>query len=241
MRRWLGVVAVVVLAAVPVFGQSVSQNLRAQLRVQRTLLDDEVQTLQDQGVRLQEAWVRVERETADLLRAQEQAESLETLELRDEDLRQAESELLMNLFAIQRLRREMIANRAAIEATEEEIRRLEEAVGVGDDPLTGTWRLVWEPGGQEGQMFLRLNGTLVEGTYRLSGNWTGSLRGTLVSRKVRMERIDSQAGFGAVLNGRLQIRGDSARMQGTWEATELAGGLPSAGTWVAEKLEEPEE
>jgi hypothetical protein len=241
MRRRLGVLALIVLGAVPAFGQAVSQNLRGQLKIHRTLLEDEFLQLQEQQGRLGEAWVRVEREMADLLRAHEQGETLETLQLRDEDLRQAESELLMMVFAVQRLRSEMISKRAAIEATEKEIRRLEEEVGIGDDPLSGTWRVVWEPGGLEGQMYLRLNGTLVDGSYRLSGGWTGSLRGTLVSNKVRLERIDSQAGFAAVLNGRLQSRGDSAKMQGTWEATELGSGLPGAGTWVAEKLEETEE
>jgi hypothetical protein len=226
--------------AAPAAGQSISQTLREQVKIQRSLLASEVVQLEDHRARIEEAWIRVERESADLLRAQEQGESLESLQLRDEDLRQAESELLMYLFSTQRLRREMLASRATIAATEEEIRRLEDAVGAGDDPLTGTWRVVMEPGGQEGLMFLRLEGTLVQGTYKLSGDWTGSVRGTFVSRKVRLERIDSQAGFSAILNGRLLVRGRISRLQGSWEAKELSSGMPSAGTWAAERIEDDE-
>jgi hypothetical protein len=219
-------------------GQSVSDNLRGQLKIQEALLEKEVAQLEEQQARIQEAWVRVEREMGDMLRAQKQGEALENLELRDEDLRLAESELLMNLFANQRLRRELLANQATIAATRDEIRRLEESVGTTTDPITGTWRLVWEPGGHEGQMFLTLDGTLVQGTYQLSGGWNGSLRGTFISRKVRLERIDSQAGHGAVLNGRLHLRGRTVRLQGSWEAKELASGLPSAGTWYGEREEQ---
>jgi hypothetical protein len=235
MKRASVVLALIGLVAVVAIGQTVSETLRGQLKIQQALLQKEVAQLEEQRVRIEEAWVRVEREMGDLLRAQEQGEALENLELRDEDLRQAESELLMNLFANQRLRRELLANQATIAATEDEIRRLEESVGITADPITGTWRLVWEPGGHDGQMFLKLDGTLIQGTYQLSGGWSGSLRGTFISRKVRVERIDSQAGHAAVLNGRLHFRGRTVRLQGSWEAKELASGLPSAGTWYAER------
>jgi hypothetical protein len=62
-----------------------------------------------------------------------------------------------------------------------------------------------------------------------------------VSRKVRLERIDSQIGFAAIFYGRLVRGGNDARLEGTWEATQLASGLPSAGTWVADKVSEPAE
>ena len=240
MNRALGVLMIIGVVAAPAAGQSISQHLREQVKIQRSLVTSEVAQLEDHRARIQEAWIRVERESADLLRAQEQGESLESLRLRDEDLHQAESELLMYLFSTQRLRREMLASRAMIAATEEEIRRLEAAVGAGDDPLTGTWRVVMEPGGQQGLMFLRLDGTLVQGTYKLSGDWSGSMRGTFVSRKVRLERVDSQAGYSSILNGRLLVRGRSARLQGSWEAMEISSGMPSAGTWAAERIEETE-
>jgi hypothetical protein len=235
------VLIVLGFAPLVIAGQPLTDGLREQLKIQEALLERDLQQYQDHQTQLQEAWVRVERGSADLLQAQQQGESEESLQLRDEDLRQAESELLMLLFSAQRVRRSMLANRALTAEVEEEIRRLDGQVGAGDDPISGTWRLAMEPGGQEGLMQLRLEGTLVQGTYQLEGDWTGSLRGTLVSRKLRLERIDSQIGFAAVLHGRLQLRGKTRRIQGSWEATQLASGMPSAGTWIAEKLEEPPE
>ena len=182
--------------------------------------------------------MRVERQSADFLQAQRQGESLESLQLREQDLRQAESALVMTVFALQQRRRGLLTTVATIDATQQEIRRLEQAVGTEQDQLSGTWKLAVEPGGQEGEMTLQLQGTLVQGTHSLSGGWQGSLRGTFVAQKVRLERIDSQIGFAAIFHGRLQGQGRNASLQGNWEATQLASGMPSAGTWVAQKVTE---
>jgi hypothetical protein len=64
------------------------------------------------------------------------------------------------------------------------------------------------------------------------------LRGTLVSGKVRLERIDSQVGYAATLYAKLTVRAAESRLEGTWEATQLSAGLPSGGSWYAERLEE---
>jgi len=207
------------------------------VRIQSELLRLDLEELEVQRAKLQEAWVRVERSAADLVAAQQQGESLDSLKLRDEDLRQAESELVMHLNDVQRIRRAVLATQAVLDTTNAEIARLEQEVGPEEDPLSGTWRVVMEPGGQEGLMFLQLDGTLVQGTYRLSGNWSGSLRGTLVSGKVRLERIDSQVGYAATLYGKLAARGGESRLEGTWEATQLSSGLPSGGSWIAERIE----
>jgi hypothetical protein len=238
MRRVaLTVVCVAVVASVA-GAQSPSQGLRQQLRIQEEILRGNMLELEDERARLQEAWVRVERGIADMVAAQEQGESLDSLKLRDEDLRIAESELMMQLFTVQRLRRRVLDGTNLIAVTEAEVRRLDGAVGSEGDPLSGTWSVVMEPGGQEGLMFLRLDGTLVQGTYRLSGNFSGSLRGSLVSDKLRLERVDSQLGFVATLYGKLTGDGDAGRLEGSWEATELAVGMPSGGSWLAERLDE---
>ena len=62
-----------------------------------------------------------------------------------------------------------------------------------------------EPG-QEGVAHLNQRGTLVEGTYSLSGGFSGSFRGTFVAGKVRLERIDSQYGFAAIYYGPARLR-----------------------------------
>ena len=209
------------------------QALRQQLKIQETILEEQIEELRQHRVNIEQAWVRVGRESADHLRAQEQDENIESLRLRDTDLRLAESELLMLVFEAQRLRRAVITTRSLIEQTIAGIGNLESAAGPESDPITGTWHVFLEPGGQEGQFYLELQGTLVQGTYRLNGEWAGSLRGTLVARKIRLERIDEQIGFAAILYGQLSIDDGESRLQGRWEATQLASGLPSAGSWVA--------
>jgi hypothetical protein len=234
------VLAVVVAASATLVegAQSLAQTLREELKIQQKLLELSLSELQEQQDKVQAAWVRVELQSSDLLRAQGQEESLDSLRLREADLRQAEAELTMHIRQAQQVRREMIAGRLRVAETLAEIRRLEEKVGRSDDPLSGPWRLVVEPGAQDGFMSLQLNGTLVEGTYQLSGGWSGSLRGTFVAGKVRLERIDSQIGFASVFYARLSGDGDNARLEGTWEATQLATGLPATGTWVAERVNE---
>jgi len=98
---------------------------------------------------------------------------------------------------------------------------------------------VIEPGGIEGTAELRLDGTVIMGTYELEGGWYGSFKGTLVAGKVRLERIDSQLGFAAVFYGTLDA-GEPPRLSGTWEGTNLAAGQPAGGSWLAERLPEEE-
>ena len=119
------------------------------------------------------------------------------------------------------------------------MRRLAAEIGGADAPLTGNWRFVVEPG-QEGVGYLQQQGTLVTGTYTLSGGFSGSFRGTFVAGKVRLERIDSQYGFAAIYYGRLVGQGRNARLQGNWEATQLASGLPSMGNWTATRIVDEE-
>ncbi len=232
------VVAFVGLANLSYAAHPLALLLREELKIKGELLQEELSQLERHDSQVQEAWVRVERLSADLLRAQNQDESLESLRLRDQDLRLVEAELQMHLEHSQRLRHSIMSTRAEIDKIAAEVLRLEDQLGRDKDPLTGTWRIVSEPGGQEGYLYLELNGTLVSGTYTLSGGWSGSLRGTLVARKIRLERIDSQIGFAAKLFGRLKTRGTTPRIEGTWDSTQLAVGLPTTGTWFAEKVEE---
>jgi hypothetical protein len=200
------------------------------------MLEQALLDLESHEAKVQEAWVRVERESADLVRAQEQGESVDSLRLRDEDLRSAEGDLVMAVLEAQQLRKMLVTARAQLEEVEEELRRLGESGESGDDPISGTWRLVVEPGGMEGLVDFSLRGTLIEGTYSLAGGWSGSFRGTLVSGRVRLERIDSKLGFTSVFYGRLEDR-DRPRLAGRWEARELSAGMPASGSWVAQRLE----
>jgi len=237
--RWTTVL-LTLAAAVPCADAALplAQALREEVKVEERVVALTVGELQQTEEQIQGAWVRVERQSVDLLRAQEQGESLDSLRLREEDLRAAEAELMMHIRHAQQLRREIIGERLRIAELLAEVQRLETTVGSADDPISGPWRLVVEPGGQEGYMSLVLDGTLVQGTYQLAGGWTGSLRGTLVAGKLRLERIDSQIGFASVFYARLTGGGEDARLEGTWDATQLATGMPSSGSWVAERIRE---
>jgi len=241
MKRLL-LTAVVAALALPVTAdQPITRSLREQLRIHATVLDADLTAYTGERQKLEAVYLRMQEQVRGLLQAQTQGEDLDGLRLRDEELRQTEAELMARVSTAQRLRQSILASRTLMEATETEIARLEQDYGTVADPLSGTWRIVVEPGGLEGRMVLELDGTLVQGTYQLAGDWTGSMRGTYVSRKVRLERIDSQIGFAAIFYGRLARGGQDARLEGTWEATQLASGLPSAGTWVADRITEPAE
>jgi len=97
--------------------------------------------------------------------------------------------------------------------------------------LSGTWEVVLLPTDQRGTFDLRQSGAIVTGTYRLSGGFTGSLRGTLVQTKLYLERIDSKLGRSMELEGR--VSSDGARIRGTWLSYELADGDGSNGHWSA--------
>jgi hypothetical protein len=244
MRRAALAGALILLALAPSVhaGNPVTQTLRQELRVQQKLLEADLEALRRHQGKLEEACARVQRLSADLIRAETQGETLESLRLRDEDIRLVESELDMHILESHRLRSSLLATRALINELEIEIARLEASLGLLSDPLTGLWEVILEPGGQEGVMYLILDGTLVQGTYQLAGNWSGSLRGTLVAGGLRLERIDSQTGFNSIFYGRLYPNQDPPRIEGRWEATQLATGMPSSGTWVAVMINElPEE
>jgi len=104
--------------------------------------------------------------------------------------------------------------------------------------LTGAWDVVLLPSDQRGAFHLRQNGTLVSGTYRLGGGWTGSLQGTLIERKVYLVRIDSKLGRSMELEGVLSSDGDQIR--GSWLNYELAGSAGGKGEWSARRrIESP--
>jgi len=99
--------------------------------------------------------------------------------------------------------------------------------------MTGSWDVTVLPLEQKGRFDLRQSGTLVSGTYRLDGGWSGSLQGTLVSRKLYLIRIDSKLGKSMELEGFLSQDGKTIR--GTWLNYELAGAAGSTGQWTATK------
>jgi hypothetical protein len=239
MRRVVLILLAIALMQPALAVGQVAESLREQARVRESLLAKQVQDLGDMRQELREIWTRLEQQTGGMLRAQQDGESVESLRLRDTDLRKAETELLAVLLETQQKRSSMLENRTMIASIELEVQRLGAEMGGPEAPLAGAWRFSVEPD-QEGVAYLQQQGTLVTGTYSLSGGFSGSFRGTFVAGKVRLERIDSQFGFAAIYYGRLVGRGQNVRLQGNWEATQLASGLPSRGTWTARRVVDEE-
>ena len=235
----VALVALVVLVAPATADAQVADSLREQIRIREIVLEGQLDDLADARQQLRELWLQLEQQTGNLMRAQREGETVDSLRLRDDDLRRLESELMAAIAKLQLERRTTLDNRTMLAAMATEVGRLSAEVGDKESPLNGTWRLVVEPG-QDGLAYLQQQGTLVTGTYALSGGFSGSLRGTLVAGKVRLERIDSQIGFAAIFYGRLVGQGRNMRLQGNWEATQLASGLASAGNWTGTKVRESE-
>lgn len=104
------------------------------------------------------------------------------------------------------------------------------------DPLTGRWSVVVLPQNQTGTFDLTLNGTLVAGSYTLSGgnqvgSSAGSFRGTYADNHLRLERVDARRGFDSVFLGTVDPA--TGRLSGTWSANDLASGQPARGDWSA--------
>lgn len=97
------------------------------------------------------------------------------------------------------------------------------------DALTGRWRVAIQPQGYTATYDLRLNGTVVSGSYQVDGGTAGSFRGSLANGNLRLERIDAQGGFDSVWEGTVA----NGRIDGTWNTNELVTGQPTHGTWTA--------
>lgn len=242
MRTSIGWVVAVALTVAAVGAQArdpVVESLRVQMEVERRLLAADAASAERIQEQLRAATERMVRLGDDLVRAQRDGEETAALNARATDLRKSEAEVLDLVAQAQQLRATMAARRDYLEQVAAEIRRLEEGASVSQDELSGRWLVSIEPGALKGTFDLRLDGTVLSGLYQLSGGWRGSLRGTFIGGNVRLERIDAQLGFVATYTGRLVTRGTEKRLEGTWEATNLAGGMPVSGTWVAQREAKP--
>ncbi len=219
---------VLVAAAAVIAPPAAAQDPRSIAAVHARLVEDGVTELERQTGLLRETWAVVSSGAGAVVEAHRRGDDLDSLRLRDSQLQQFESQLMMRIFEVQRARRDVLTHLAVVEAAGGVADLAAETSGL----LTGRWTLNVQPD-LEGTAYLVQQGTLVSGTYELSGGWTGSLRGTLVANKVRLERIDSQLGFAAIFYGELNMSGEELVIQGRWEATQLATGMPSAGGWRA--------
>lgn len=114
---------------------------------------------------------------------------------------------------------------------EDRLEELEARAEAETGPLQGSWSVVLLPTNQRGTFHFNQSGALVTGTYELEGGWTGSLQGTLVSRKVNLVRIDSKLGRSMEFEGYISANG--SRIRGTWQSYDVSGGGAPNGHWTA--------
>jgi hypothetical protein len=208
------------------FGGQRQETLQTLVQAERANLSLEARRLADLSRRLEGLLA----ELTQASRAIAEAGSSDT-----SDIEQSSENLFRAASAVDRLILDQRLSAARIADMQSRIGLLERQIAADrakdEDALSGRWRLRVDPGSQEGEMRLTLDGTLVVGQYRLEGGFSGSLRGTLVGSRLRLERIDSRLGYVSIFYGRL---GDDGRISGTWEASEPTAS-PTSGSWAAQR------
>lgn len=231
----------VTLAALAVAGlvlaDAVSDVLKADLARERRRMATDSSQLGDVARRLETAAAELasaSRAVADV--AGRADTSAEEVSRREDAVAASEQEVRTLLDRRRLLVDRILERRRNIALLDAELRGKGRSATV--DLLTGRWNLSMEPGEQRGVFRLALDGSLVSGDYTLEGGAAGSLRGTLIGDRLRLERVDSQLGFVAVFHGRLARDGSS--LAGTWESTTFGVGAAGAGRWRAVPIKEEE-
>jgi hypothetical protein len=219
--------------AATVAGDAAADTLRAELARERRRLASDVSQLSEVTRRLETALSELQaasRAVADTASRPDGA--VEELGRREEAVAAAEQQARSLLERRRLLSDRVTERRRTVAILETESRSRTKA----NDFLSGRWTVLVEPGEQRGVFRMSLDGAIVTGDYTLEGGDTGSLRGTLVEDRLRLERVDSRLGFVAVFHGRLSRDGSS--IAGTWEATSFGTGSPGSGRWRAQPLRE---
>lgn len=209
------------------------EAVRASLEVEKHLLDEDLALLRAASARRAEVTIRAAEaldaldamlraaEPPDAARLESARKAVADAERARGDAMAPESEILDRV----------IERKRKIALLEERVAGLQSRAGEAAGPLSAAWEVTLMPSGQRGTMVLTQNGALVSGTYSFDGGWSGSLRGTVVNRKVLLERIDAKVGRWGTLEGYLSADGRAIR--GTWSRMELAGMEGAEGQWVA--------
>lgn len=225
----------------PARAQGLDRVLQSLLVVETELLDDALERYREARRREGEAVQRLQRLAGELDEALGDPDTpLAELHRREGEVAEARAVAAARMEETGALRRLAYARMARIEELGAQLDRERDRELARTSALEGRWRLelgAFELGRDEieGVMDLRLDGTLVTGTYRLSNGARGSLSGTLASGRVELQRIDAGGGFVAVLRGRLEA--ERGVLTGSWESVDVSGGHPSGGEWAARKVE----
>lgn len=240
MKRLL--IGVVLLAglALPVGAQVLLELLEANYRIETRLFEKELAGYDEAR--------RAEKEAHDALRSRSDTldQALRTRRGQLDELNRLEGEVAKASEAAYAATRELAARRqqlyrrmAKLAELDTEIQREQGRRLVAPSRLDGFWEMEIAPTGEVGLLKLRVDGTLVTGTYRLTGDRRGSVRGTVSNNRLDLERIDAANGFDSVLRG--EFTPATRKITGEWNAVDLSGGRLGGGTWTARKLSPAEE
>ena len=228
------------LALGPASGQTLLEALEADQRVETRLFDGELERYDRARLGEREAHQTL-RTRADLLdRALKRRNTgLDRLSELESGVTEARETAYAASRELAAQRRQLYLRMAKLAELDAEITRERGRSLVPPSVLDGFWEIEFQPSGEVGLLKLRVDGTLVTGTYRVSGSRTGSVRGTIADNKVDLERIDKANGFDSVLEG--EFNPANRQIKGGWTAVDLSGGRLGGGTWTARKLSPVEE
>jgi hypothetical protein len=223
------------LASWPMAADAAADAARAELARERRLLAGDTSRLSDISRRLDTALTELAAASRAVAEGAARSDAPEDLIRREDALSAAEQDVRSLLDRRRILAERVLDRRRRVAMLEGET----QAKRQPGDVLNGRWTVLVDPGEQRGTFRLTLQGAIVSGEYTLEGGYTGSLRGTLVNDRLRLERVDSTLGFNAIFYGRLSQ--DGREIVGTWEATTLGTGEAGSGRWRAAREDEREE
>ena len=181
-------------------------------------------------------------EEIDNLIMKESPTILSSLEIKELEIKNAEKEKEALIKEGERVRERIKERLYRLTLLDEKITDLKEALPGEEESITGNWDVTLLPGGDKGLMSLKQSGTIISGQYHFEGGWKGSFQGTLIERKVFLQRIDSKLGRVGEFEGYLSS--DGKTMRGTWQNYELTSTGDStlsrtpSGSWAATRREE---
>jgi hypothetical protein len=220
--------------AAAVGADAASDAARAELSRERRLLASDVSRLSDVSRRLDTALSDLAAANRAAADAAARGDSPDDIVRREDAVSAAEQEVRSLLD-----RRRPLADRIADRRRRIALLESESQGAKPEGVLTGRWSVLVQPGDQRGVFRLNLQGTIVSGEYRLEGGMDGSVRGTLINDRLKLERVDSKNGFDAIFYGRLSP--DAQQIVGTWQATTFGTGQTGSGSWTAARLEDSEQ
>lgn len=234
MRKGLAGLLFLILAGT-VLGADASDAVKAELGRERRRLVTDARSLTDVSRRLETALNQLASASRAVADAAGRSDNgPDEIARREDAVSESEQEVRALLEKRRLLADRIVERRRSIVALEAELQTKRPP-----DAVSGRWAVTLDPGAQRGVFRMTLDGAIVSGDYTLDGGFSGSLRGTLVSDRLRLERVDSRLGFSTIYYGR--VARDASSIAGTWEATTFGSGDSSAGVWKAVREDEREE